>query len=67
MEFDKFIVVLTNLYNKPGKVNVNPFVPNAPFLYPLKISENRKVFCCFQEVEKRCIENKWVKVRNRKI
>ena len=24
-----------------------PFVPNAPFLYPLKISENRKVFWCF--------------------
>ena len=22
----------------------NPFVPNAPFLYPLKTSENRKVF-----------------------
>ena len=22
----------------------NPFVPNAPFLYPLKASENRKVF-----------------------
>ena len=26
---------------------INPFVPNAPFLYPLKISENRKVFLCF--------------------
>ena len=26
----------------------NPFVPNAPFLYPLKTSENRKVFWCFQ-------------------
>ena len=23
---------------------VNPFVPNTPFLYPLKTSENRKVF-----------------------
>ena len=23
---------------------VNPFVPNVPFLYPLKISENRKIF-----------------------
>ena len=22
----------------------NPFVPNAPFLYPSKTSENRKVF-----------------------
>ena len=24
-------------------VSVNPFVPNAPFLYPLK-TENRKIF-----------------------
>ena len=26
-----------------------------PFLYPLKISENRKVFWCFRGVEKGCI------------
>ena len=39
----------------------NPFVPNAPFLYPLKTSQNRKIFWCFQEVEKGCIGNKWVK------
>ena len=38
----------------------NPFVPNAPFLYPLKISWNRKVFWCFQGVEKGCIGNEWV-------
>ena len=30
-----------NTYDLP---RINPFVPNAPFLYPLKISENRKVF-----------------------
>ena len=24
--------------------DINPFVPNAPFLYPLKTSKNRKVF-----------------------
>ena len=24
-------------------LKVNPFVPNVPFLYPLKTSENRKV------------------------
>ena len=29
---------------------LNPFVPNAPFLYPLKT--------CFQGVEKGCIGNK---------
>ena len=37
----------------------NPFVPNAPFLYPLK-TENRKIFWCFQGVEKGCIGNEWV-------
>ena len=40
---------------------INPFVPHAPFLYPLKISENRKVFWCFQGVEKGCIGNERVK------
>ena len=34
-------------------VSVDSFVPSAPFLYPLKTSENR--------VEKECIGNKWVK------
>ena len=29
------------------RLAVNPFVPNAPFLYPLKTSENRKFFWCF--------------------
>ena len=33
----------------------NPFIPNAPFLYPLKTSEN------FMERVKGCIGNKWVK------
>ena len=32
---------------------LNPFVPNAPFLY-------RKVFWCFQGVKKGCIGNEWV-------
>ena len=36
---------------------INPFVPNAPFLYPRKTSENLKVF---QRVEKGCIGNEWV-------
>ena len=42
-------------------MTINPFVPNAPFLYPLKTSENLTVFLCFQGVEKGCIENEWVK------
>ena len=44
----------------PWKI-FNPFVPNSPFLYPLKTSENLTVFWCFQGVEKECIGNKWVK------
>ena len=40
--------------------HLNPFLPNTPFLYPLKTSENRMVFWCFQGVEKRCIGNEWV-------
>ena len=39
----------------------NPFVPNAPFLYLTKTSENLTVFWCFQGAEKWCIGNKWVK------
>ena len=41
--------------------SINPFVPNALFLYPLKTSENRQVFWCFQGLEKGCIGNDWVK------
>ena len=40
----------------------NPFVPNGPFLYPLKTSENLAVFWCFQGVKKGCIGNEWFKV-----
>ena len=40
---------------------LHPFVHNAPFLYPLKTSENRKVSRSdFWGVEKGCIGNKWV-------
>ena len=39
---------------------MNPFVPNAPFFYLLKTSENRKDFWCFQGLEKGCIGSKWV-------
>ena len=40
------------------KSYLNSFVPNAPFLYFLKKSENR-----FQGVEKGWIGNKWVNLR----
>ena len=36
---------------------INPFFPNAPFLYPLKTSEKIMVYWCFQGVEKGCIGN----------
>ena len=41
----------------PSEKNNNTFVPSAPFLYPLKTSENLNVFWCFQGVEKRFIGN----------
>ena len=39
-----------------NKELINPFVPNAPFLYPQK-TENPKVFWCFQEIDKGYIGN----------
>ena len=38
-------------------ISLNPFIPNVPFLYPLKTL----VFWCFQGVEKGYIENEWDK------
>ena len=49
------VIVALQTNNSP-----NPFFPNTPFLYPLKTSENRKVFWSFQGVEKRCIGNEWI-------
>ena len=37
----------------------NSFISNAPFLCPLKTSENLTVFLCFQGVEKGCTGNEW--------
>ena len=34
-------------------MNFNPFIPNAPFFYPLKTSENLTVFLYFQWVERK--------------
>ena len=42
--------------------DINPLLPIAPFLYPLKTSENRQVFWSFQGVEKEYIGNKWIKI-----
>ena len=40
---------------------INPLVPNVPFLYPLKTSENFTVFWCFMGVKKEYIGKKMVK------
>ena len=40
----------------------NLFIPNAPFLYSLKTSENLTVSWYFQGVEKGCIGSEWIKV-----
>ena len=53
---------LQNIYG--GFANFNPFVSNAPLLYPLKTSENLTVFRCFQGVEEKCIGNEWIKMRH---
>ena len=42
-------------------MHFNSFVSNTPFLYPLKTSENLRVFLCFQWAEKGWIRNKRVK------
>ena len=51
----------TNFQNEHtrGIFQITPFVLDAPFLYPVKTSENLTVFI-FQGVEKGCIGNKWV-------
>ena len=46
-KFDKTIRELKDWIKKvedkiENLVCINPFVPNAPFLYPLKISENQR-------------------------
>ena len=41
--------------------SLNTFVPNAPFLYPLKTIESLMVFWCFQGMAKGCIGNELVR------
>ena len=67
--FTRFgIIVISHL----TEYHINPFVPNAPFLYSLKTSENRKVEKGSREsvekgcigsremAKKECIESEWV-------
>ena len=61
-EYRKYIASYLHTWN--AKISwtffLNRFVPNAPFIYSLKTSENRKVFWCFQRVGKGSIGNKCV-------
>ena len=51
----KLALFLRKLLNTAFLAWINPFVPNAPFLYSLKTLENLKIFSCFQ-----VIENGWI-------
>ena len=53
--------VIMKPLQKQFQININPFVPKAPFFSSLKTSEIRKVFYCLQGVEKGCFGDKWVK------
>ena len=55
MSWKEFVRIINLIFQ------INPFVSNALFLYPLKASKNLTVFCCFQGLEKWGIGNKWVK------
>ena len=55
-----FPLILWALWLICSSTLFNLFVPNAPFLYPLKTSEKRTVCWCFQGVEKGCIGDEWV-------
>ena len=74
MGFDRFINILivisgsdTETYSRckdsgfSYNVCINPFVPNAPFPYPLKLQGFPDGF--FWGVEKRCIGSKLVKLK----
>ena len=60
--FENYVIILLRSHH-----NLHPFVPYAPFLYPLKTSENRKNFWCFLGLEKGCTGNEWVESINLKL
>ena len=54
----KWRYIILNSFMTEAVINA----PNAPFLYPLKTSENRNVFWCFQGVKKGYICNEKINV-----
>ena len=51
-----------NLVKQFLVIFINQFVPNAPFPYPLKFSENVKIFLRFDGVEGGAVETNKLKV-----
>ena len=51
------LILINQVINRGSDV-INPFVPNAPFLYPLRKYQNRKILC-FNEVKKGYAGNEW--------
>ena len=52
--------LLIDVFDMFTRIKFNNFVPDAPFLYPMKTSENLAVFLCFQGVKKGGIDSKWI-------
>ena len=48
--------------DKSVPIRINPWAPNAPFLYPLKGLTGNEWVCCLQGVKKGCTGNEWVKI-----
>ena len=59
-EYYNFAKLKSELWIIAGKLLVNPFFPNAPFLYHLKTSANLTIFWCFQAAKKGCNGNELV-------
>ena len=57
----RYIKLINSLFYYLLQRCFSPFVSNTPFPQPLKTSENRAVFQCFQGVKKGCIATEWVK------
>ena len=48
-------------FNSPYLGLINPFFPNAPFLYPTENIRKPCGFLMFSGLEQGCIGNEWVK------
>ena len=60
--YQSFNWLLYGIFIATFKLFLNPFVPSAPFLCPLKTLETLTILWCFQGVEKGCIGNECVAI-----